>query len=133
MGVMRATDQVTIVEGGIGDTTELETKVEELNNNLASSSNYVTSSYLGNISYAKSGNVCQVRINNVLSSNYNIDADLAEGLPKPKLLTLGTIFCSNGSTKLLRITTNGVLQIPESINSGVILSGTITYITNDVS
>ena len=34
MGVMKATDQVTIVEGGIGDTTELETKVEELNNNL---------------------------------------------------------------------------------------------------
>lgn len=34
MGVMRATDQVTIIEGGIGDTTELETKVEELNNNL---------------------------------------------------------------------------------------------------
>ena len=36
MGVMRATDQVTIVEGGIGDTTELEAKVEELNNNLNS-------------------------------------------------------------------------------------------------
>ena len=34
MGVMRATDQVTIVEGGIVDTTELEAKVEELNNNL---------------------------------------------------------------------------------------------------
>ena len=34
MGVMKATDQVTIVEGGIGDTTELEAKVEELNNNL---------------------------------------------------------------------------------------------------
>ena len=115
MGVMRATDQVTIVE--------------ELNNNLAYSSNYVTTSNLGNISYAKSGNVCQVMIDNVLSSNYNIDADLAEGLPKPKLLTLGIIFCSNGSTKLLRITTNGVLQIPESINSGVRLSGTITYIT----
>ena len=35
MGVMRATDQVTIVEGGIGDTTELETKIDELNNNLS--------------------------------------------------------------------------------------------------
>lgn len=34
MGVMKATDQVTIVEGAIGDTTELEAKVEELNNNL---------------------------------------------------------------------------------------------------
>ena len=39
MGVMRATDQVTIVEGGIGDTTELETKVEELNNNLTNINN----------------------------------------------------------------------------------------------
>ena len=38
MGVMRATDQVTIVEGGIGDTTELEAKVEELNNNLTANS-----------------------------------------------------------------------------------------------
>lgn len=37
MGVMRATDQVTIVEGGIRDTTELEAKVEELNNNLTAS------------------------------------------------------------------------------------------------
>ena len=38
MGVMRATDQVTIVEGGIGDTTELEAKVDELNNNLTANS-----------------------------------------------------------------------------------------------
>ena len=41
MGVMRATDQVTIVEGGIGDTTELEAKVEELNNNLTNINVYV--------------------------------------------------------------------------------------------
>lgn len=40
MGVMKATDQVTIVEGGIGDTTELEAKVEELNNNLTNKLKY---------------------------------------------------------------------------------------------
>lgn len=40
MGVMKATDQVTIVEGGIGDTTELEAKVEELNNNLSNKLKY---------------------------------------------------------------------------------------------
>ena len=39
MGVMRATDQVTIVEGGIGDTTELDAKVEEINNNLTATDN----------------------------------------------------------------------------------------------
>lgn len=41
MGVMKATDQVTIVEVEGGDTTELKTKVEELNNNLTASNSTV--------------------------------------------------------------------------------------------
>ena len=36
MGVMRATDQVTIVEGGIGDTTEIKYKTLEYDVTAAS-------------------------------------------------------------------------------------------------
>lgn len=53
MGVMKAADQVTIVEGGIGDTTELEAKVEELNNNLT-----IDGDYKFKVGKDGDGNVC---------------------------------------------------------------------------
>ena len=53
MGVMKATDQVTIVEVEGGDTTELEAKVEELNNNLT-----IDGDYKFKVGRDGDGNVC---------------------------------------------------------------------------
>lgn len=91
----------------------------------------IQSSYMNeNIAYAKSGNVCQIRLDNILSADYSVDEALASGLPRPKYGFLGVVLCGN-SPKLLRLNTNGILQIPESINSGTLISGTLTYITVD--